>query len=97
MLWNRAESKVDPMPLTADEVAHLRKTIKDRVDNYPDLDGMVAAGRLRKRGAWYEPLDKAAHDAIIQYASEIRVSKDGKGEIKVRRPSKSLKAIAKKL
>jgi hypothetical protein len=85
------------MALTPNEVAKLRKAIKDQVDNYPDLEGMVAAGRLRKRGAWYEPVDKAAHDAIVQYASEIRVSKDGKGEIKVRRPSKSLKAIARKL
>lgn len=85
------------MALTADEIAQLRKTIKDQVDNYPDLEGMVAAGRLRKRGAWYEPLDKAAHDAIVQYASAIRVSNTGKGEVKVRKPSKSLKAIARKL
>lgn len=55
---------------------------------------MVAAGRLIKRGTWYQPKDKAAHDAISQYPIAIRVSKDGKGEIKVSKPSKSLKAFA---
>lgn len=85
------------MPLSPDAVAQLKKAIKDQVDNYPDLDVMVAAGSVRKQGAWYEPVDKAAYDAIIQYASEVRVSKDGKTAIKVRKASKSLAAIARKL
>jgi hypothetical protein len=85
------------MALTEDEFAQMRRLVKDRVENYPDLAGMVAVGRLIKRGAWYQPTEKAAHDAIIQYATAIRVSKDGKGQIKVSKPSKSLKAIAAKL
>ncbi len=35
------------MPLTQKEIVDLKKLIKDRVDNYPDLNGMVAAGTRR--------------------------------------------------
>lgn len=46
---------------------------------------MVAAGRLSYKSGWYEAKNKEAYDAIIQYASSIRVSKDGKAQIKVAR------------
>jgi len=41
------------MPLTEKETVDLKKLIKDRVDNYPDLDGMVAAGSLSYKSGWY--------------------------------------------
>ncbi|MBB5465953.1 hypothetical protein HDG32_002060 [Paraburkholderia sp. CI2] len=85
------------MPLTEKEIADLKKLIKDRADNYPDLEGMVAAGRLSYKFGWYEAKNKEAYDAIIQYATSIRVSKDGKAQIKVARQSKRLKALAEKL
>lgn len=85
------------MPLTEKEIVDLKKLIKDRVDNYPDLEGMVAAGRLFYKSGWYEAKNKEAYDAIIQYATSIRVSKDGKARIKVSRASKRLKALAEKL
>lgn len=85
------------MLLTEKEIVDLKKLIKDRVDNYPDLDGMVAAGRLSYGSGWYEAKNKEAYDAIIQYATAIRVSKDGKAQIKVARASRKLKALAKKL
>jgi len=66
------------MPLTQKEIVDLKKLIKDRVDNYPDLNGMVAAGRLIYKSGWYEATSKEAHDAIVQYATSIRVSRDGK-------------------
>lgn len=85
------------MSLTEKEMADLKKLIRDQVDNYPDLDGMVAAGRLTYTSGWYEAKSKEAYDAIIQYATSIRVSKDGKAQIKVARASKRLKALAEKL
>jgi hypothetical protein len=85
------------MPLTEKEIADLKKLIKDRADNYPDLEGMVAAGSLSYKSGWYEAKSKEAYDAIIQYATSIRVSKDGKAQIKVARQSKRLKALADKL
>jgi hypothetical protein len=85
------------MPLTEKEIADLKKLIKDRADNYPDLEGMVAAGKLSYKSGWYEAKNKEAYDAIIQYATSIRVSKDGKAQIKVARASKRLKALAEKL
>ncbi|CAG9241827.1 conserved hypothetical protein [Burkholderia diffusa] len=85
------------MPLSEKEIADLKRLIKDRVDNYPDLQGMVAAGNLAYKGGWYEAKSKEAYDVIIQYATSIRVSKDGKAQIKVARESKRLKALAEKL
>lgn len=88
------------MSLTEKEIADPRKLIGDRVDNYPDLESMVAAGRLTYKFGWYgwyEAKSKQAYDAIIQYATSIRVSKDGKAQIKVWRASKRLKALAEKL
>lgn len=84
------------MKLTAPDIAELRKLIKERVENYPDVESMVAAGELVKKGAWYEPGSKAAFDAIIQYARELRVTKDGKGQVKLEKPSARLKALANK-
>lgn len=85
------------MSLTEKEMADLKKLIRDRVDNYPDLDGMIAAGSLMYKSGWYEAKSKEAYDAIIQYATSIRVSKGGKAQIKVARASKRLKALAEKL
>jgi replicative DNA helicase len=85
------------MQLTEKEIADLKKLIRDRVDNYPDLESMVKAGRLTYKSGWYEAANKEAYDAIIQYATSIRVSKDGKAQVKVSQASKRLKALAKKL
>lgn len=85
------------MPLTEKEIADLKKLIKDRADNYPDLEGMVAAGKLFYKSGWYEAKSKEAYDAIIQYATSIRVSKDGKAQVKLARASMRLKALAEKL
>lgn len=79
------------------EIADVKKLIKDRVDNYPDLNGMVAEGSLTYKSGWYEAQSQEAFNAIKQYATSIRISKEGKTQIKVARQSKSLKALAKKL
>ena len=85
------------MPLSDKDITDLKRLIKDRVDNYPDLKGMVAAGSLTYKAGWYEAKSKEVYDAIIQDATSIRVSKDGKAQIKVARESKRLKALAEKL
>ncbi|MFT3736111.1 MAG: hypothetical protein QM776_14005 [Rhodocyclaceae bacterium] len=86
------------MPLTEKETADLRKLIKERVDNYPDLDGLIAKGRLVKKSGWYEALDEHTFNAIIQYATAIEVNKKtGKARIKVAAQSKRLVALSKKL
>jgi hypothetical protein len=85
------------MPITPQEIAKMKQSIKDSVNNYPDVPAMLAAGRLKKRGAWYEALDKEAHDRIVQYAVAIRVSRSGRSEIKLSKPTKALQAMAKRL
>lgn len=84
------------MPLTEKEIADLKKLIKDRVDNYPNLEGMVAAGLLSYKSGWYEAKSKDAYDAIVQYATSIRVSKEGRAQVKVARANKRLKTLAEK-
>lgn len=85
------------MPLTPEEIAKIKQSVKDSVNNYPDLQGMLAAGRLKKRGAWYEPLDKEAHDQIIQYAVGVRTSPSGRSEVKLSTLTKALQVLAKQL
>ncbi|UIF88563.1 hypothetical protein [Cupriavidus sp. UYPR2.512] len=85
------------MTLSAKDLQHLRQLVKQRVECYPDLEGMVAAGKLSYRAGWYQADTKDAYDAIIQYATSVRVSKDGKAQIKVAKPSKRLAGIAAKL
>ena len=85
------------MALTEKEVADLKRLIKDSVDNYPDLEAMVAAGKLTYKAGWYEPKNKEAFDAIAPYAISFRVNKDGKGSVKVAKRNKRLQSLANKL
>jgi hypothetical protein len=85
------------MALTKTEVADLKKKIKEHVDNYPDVDALVAAGRLIRKAGWYEAMDKEAFDAIAPYATGFRQLKNGKGQVKISKPTKRLKAQAAKL
>mgnify|MGYP001004377932 CR=1 FL=1 len=82
---------------TKKEIEDFRKLVKDHVDNYPDLEGLVAAGLLSYKSGWYEANSKEAYDAIVQYATSVRVSRDGKPQIKIARQSKRVKALAEKL
>jgi hypothetical protein len=72
-------------------------TTGPRVENYPDLDGMVAEGTLVHKSGWYEAFDKVSRDAIIQYATAIKINKQGKAQFKIAKASKKLKALAAKL
>lgn len=85
------------MPLTEKEIADLKNLIKERVDNYPDLEAMVANGQLTYKTGWYEAKNKEAFDAIAPYATSFRVDKDGKAAVKVFKQSKKLKILADKL
>jgi hypothetical protein len=86
------------MSLTIPDKEELKKLIKDRVENYPDLDAMVASGDLiRRSGSWYEPRSAEAFNAVIQYAKGVRVAKDGRSQIQVGKQSKRLVELAKKI
>lgn len=86
------------MPLTAKEVADLKRLVKQEAEGYPDLAALLAAGRLTVKAGWYRANDKEARDTITRWASSIRIAKDGSPEIKLGRPpSKRLMALAEKL
>ena len=84
------------MTLTGKDLEDLRRHFKEKVDNYPNLDEMLTNGDLTYKAGWYEPQNKKASDAIAPYASEIRVSKNGKAQCKVPVLSKRLKGLAEK-
>jgi hypothetical protein len=75
----------------------VKKLITDRVNNYPDLEGMVAAGRLTYRSGWCEATDAAAYEAVSQYVTALRSGKNGKVQFKLARKSKAQQALAGKL
>lgn len=86
------------MSLTILDKEELKKLIKARVENYPDLDAMVISGDLiRRSGSWYEPRSTEAFNAIIQYAKAVRVGKDGRGQVQVAKQNKRLAALVKKI
>ncbi|WP_423379560.1 hypothetical protein [Burkholderia sp. LMG 32019] len=74
----------------------LKKRIADHVNNYPDLESMVAAGRLTYKSGWYEAADPAAYEAVSRYITALRSGKNGKVQFKLARKSKALQALVGK-
>lgn len=80
------------MEISANELQNL---IIRRVQNYPQLEKLIADGAIAKKGAWYEILNGKGFEALIDYAAAVRV--EGKKTlVKVRKPSKSLQKLAAK-
>ncbi|MEG5653792.1 hypothetical protein, partial [Enterobacter roggenkampii] len=52
--------------------------IKNWVDNYPNIEKMVAEGKLIYKSGWYEPIDEETYLLIGKYIKGIRVNKNGK-------------------
>lgn len=63
------------MPFIEDEIATLKKLIKDRVDNYPNLEDLVASGHLIYKSGGHEATDKETHDLIPHYVNVILIQK----------------------
>lgn len=85
------------MGLTEKQFAEMKAKIKGHVDNYPDLDAMVANGELIFKSGWYEATSKEALDKIGSYAREFRNGKNGNVQVKVSKMTKQFKSIASKL
>lgn len=64
------------------ELAH-----KEWIENYPNIDEMVATGALASvGGGWFEPQTTDAFNALSKYASALRTTKTGRPQIKVIKP-----------
>ena len=75
---------------TAEEI---RQQLREYLKNFPDFDGLVAAGTLRAiRGGWYETVRGPLPDELGKYISDIRV-RDGKAQYKPTKLSKRVKAL----
>ena len=67
--------------------------IKKWVDNYPDIERMVAEGKLVYKSGWYEPKDQETYLLISKYIKEIKVNKNGKTQVKICKISKKLERM----
>lgn len=67
--------------------------IKNWVDNYPNIEKMVAEGKLIYKSGWYEPIDEETYLLIGKYIKGIRVNKNGKMQIKICKRSKKLERM----
>lgn len=82
------------LPFDTEEIKSL---IKAHVENFPDIDALIAEGKLKRSAGWYMPSDKATYDAIAPYATSFLISPDKKPRLKIRKPTVRLKTAAAKL
>ncbi|PZP99155.1 MAG: hypothetical protein DI587_10875 [Variovorax paradoxus] len=84
------------MPMDADEINRFRNSTKALVDGFPDLDAMLANGRLEFKRGWYAARDAAAQDALAPYVNAVRVGRDKTHWVKISKPSAALRKLAAK-
>ena len=85
------------MPITQSEIEQLRARIKQVAENYPDIEGLIASGKIKYKSGWYQINDSDTFDLVKDYVRSLGSSKDGKLRVKLSRPSKRLKSLAAKL
>lgn len=80
----------DDAQKTMDE---LREQFREYLKNYPDFDGLIAAGTLRAiDGGWYETVRGPLPEELGKYMKGTRV-RNGKPQFKPAKLTKKLKAL----
>lgn len=85
------------MTLPGDEAEKIRQLIKDKASNFPDIDNLVADGKLVRKSGWYQVNDPEAFEALKHYVAELRRTKDGRLQVKIKKPTKQFMALASRL
>lgn len=85
------------MEISEQKRAELIQLIKDRVANYPDIEQLVASGKLKRKRGWYQVVDLSIFDQIKHYANEFLNANDGTFHVKFEKPSKRLRKLAQDL
>ena len=73
----------------------LKRRAQEVVDNYPDIDAMVADGRLIAKRGWYVAANQEVLDAVSAYATAVEVRRDGTSLLKIPKQTKRSKALRK--
>jgi hypothetical protein len=85
------------MPLNVEDIEQLKKLIKQRADNYPDIEQLIASGKLTYKSGWYRISDLSTFDLVKHYVVGLRSSKDGTFHVQLSKPSKRLRTLASKI
>ncbi|MGY0561792.1 MULTISPECIES: hypothetical protein [unclassified Luteimonas] len=85
------------MPLTESEIEELKARTKQFAENYPDIENLIASGKVKYKSGWYQISDSVTFDLVKDYVTGLRSSNDGKLHVKLSKPSKRLKSLAAKL
>lgn len=75
----------------------LRQKLYESALNYPDLEAMVTAGQLIRKGRKYHPTSQAAADALVGYCTAVLVDKEQRGWYTISRQLASMKKLAAEL
>jgi len=79
----------DGAPKTEDE---MREQLREHLKNFPDFDGLIAAGTLRAvGGGWYESARGPLPHELGKYMDQVR-ARDGKAQYKPMKLTKQLRA-----
>lgn len=77
--------------LSKEAIIHL---IKNTISNYPDIEKLLSEGKLKYKSGWHEVSDKATFDAISPYVTSLNISKSGKAQVKLSKPTKKICGFA---
>lgn len=82
------------MSLNSEEISELKSLLKKRIESYPDLAKMVEDGKLKYKAGWYEVTDKESYEAVMPYATAVRINSKGVAQLKISKMRKGLKGLA---
>lgn len=85
------------MAITNEEIEKIKSLIKQRAENYPDIEQLISTGKIKYKSGWYQISDSTTFDLVKHYVTGIRSSKSGAMQVKLSKPSKRLRALASKL
>lgn len=85
------------MPLSQAEIDQMKTQLLQHVRNYPDMDALLAEGRVSYKSGWYEIIDPAAFSLLSKYVESFRKTKQGKLLVKMSKLSERLIVLAEKV
>lgn len=85
------------MSLKDGDIEQLKELIKQRAENYPDIEQLIASGKVTCKSGWYQIADSSTFDLVKHYVIGLRSSKDGTLRVQLSKPSKRLRTLASKL
>lgn len=84
------------MPPTKDEMEKMRADLLQYARDYPDMDALVASGKVIYKSGWYEVQDAETSALLGKYVQQIEIAASGRPRVKMTKLDKRLAALAAK-